>query len=183
VFISFFALFWSRHTHSSNHWVFNLFLPLQCAGFLLVFYTASIHSMVRRVNKRLLIVFPLATLACWLPGTPLNTINIPAVLCFDFLLLLAVCMAFVDLMLRTDDFHFIRQPMFWLASGLFFYSVENIIMDSTFEYTKKMVLFALYKFVAFSGDYLLDAGIIGCFICIYLERRTNKRDTDLRQSY
>ena len=69
--------------------------------------------------------------------------------------------------------------MFWLASGLFFYSVESIIGFATWEFSKKMILFTLYTIIAFSGDYLLDVGIIGCFICIYLERRMKKPETDL----
>lgn len=120
VFVSFFAHFWSQHTHSSNHWIFNLFLPLQCVGFLFVFYSASGHMLVRRISKWLLAAFPVVTAMCWLRGAPLETINLWAIVSFDFLILVSVCLAFVDLLLRTGDIHFIRQPMFWLASGLFF---------------------------------------------------------------
>jgi hypothetical protein len=130
----------------------------------------------------LLAAFPVVTAICWLRGAPLESINLWAGVGFDFLLLLSVCMAFVDLLLRTDNMHFIRQPLFWLASGLFFYSVESIIGNSTWEYSKKMILFGLYKFIYFSGDYLMDVGIIGCFICIYLEGRRKTPEVDLRES-
>lgn len=179
VFVSFFAHFWSQHTHSSNHWIFNLFLPLQCVGFLLVFQSAGIHPLVRRINKFLLAAFPLVTAICWLRGAPLESINLWAIVSFDFLILVSVCLAFVDMLQRWDNIHFIRQPMFWLASGLFFYSVESIIGFATWEYSKKMILFTLYTIIVFSGDYLLDAGIIGCFICIYLERQVKKSAGDL----
>ena len=171
VFVSFFGHFWSQQTHSSNHWIYNLFLPVQCVGFLLVFYSAADHPLVRRVSKWLLAAFPLVTAMCWLRGAPLETINLWAIVSFDFLILVSVCLTFVDLLLRTGDIHFLRQPMFWLASGLFFNSVESIVEFSTWEYSKKMILFALYTILVFSGDYLLDVGITGCFICIYLERR------------
>jgi len=162
---------WPYYTHSSNHWIYNLFLPLQCAGLLLVFCGVSIHRVVRRFNKWLLAALPLVTVICWSRGTPLDMVNIWAVVCLNFLLLLSVCLAFVDQMLRMDDTHFIRQPIFWLASGLFFYSVTSIIEFATWEYIKKMLLFGLYTFIAFAGEYLQAVGIIGCFICIYLERR------------
>jgi len=179
VFASFFAHFWQACTHSSNHWIFNLFLPLQCVGFLLVFYSACTYPSVRRISKWLLAAFPLVTAISWLRGAPFEIINMWATVGFDFLLLISVCLTFVDLLLEMDNMHFIRQPMFWLASGLFFYSVESIIGSISWEYSKKMILFGLYTFIAFSGDYLLDAGIIGCFICIYLERRVLKKPRDL----
>lgn len=177
VIVSYFTFLWPYYTHSSNHWIYNLFLPLQCAGFLLVFYGASIHRMVRKMNKWLLAALPLMTLICWSKGGPLDMINTRAVVCFDFLLLLSVCLAFVDQLLQMDDTHFIRQPIFWLALGLFFYSVESIIEFATWEFIKKMLLMGLYRFIGFSGEYLLGLGIIGCFICIYLkEAREKNRD-------
>jgi len=174
VVVSCFTFLWPYYTHSSNHWIYNLFLPLQCAGFLLVFYGASMHRMVRRVNKWLLAALPLVTVICWSGGAPLDMMNTWAVVCFDFLLLVSACLAFVDQMLRIDDAHFVRQPIFWLASGLFFYSVGSIIEFATWEYIKKMLLIGLYRFIAFSGENLLDAGIIGCFVCIYFESRAKK---------
>lgn len=174
VLVSFFVYLWQHYTHTSNHWITNLFSPLLCVGSLLVFYSASIDPRVRRGNKWLLIVFPLLTAASWLRGAPLVIINTWALVCFDFLVLLSVCLTFVDLLVRTDNMHFIRQPMFWLASGLFFYSVETIVGYAFWEYSKKMILFGLYMFIFFSGDYLQDAGIIGCFVCIYLERHAKK---------
>lgn len=180
VFVLFFAYLWQHYTYKSNHWVFNLYLPLECAGFLLVFYSASIHRKVRRGNKWLLIASPLVTAICWSGGASLFSVNTWALVSFDFLVLLSVCLAFVDQLLRMDHSHFIRQPMFWLASGLFFYSVETIVAYASWEYTKKMILFGLYVFITFSGDYLLDAGIIGCFVCIYLESHAKKPITEPR---
>lgn len=175
VVVSFTAYFWTHYTHSSNHWLFNLFLPLQCAGFLWVFYKCSLHPKVARVNKWLLILLPVVGALCWARGgASLEDINIFALVGFDFLVLLSVCMAFVDLLLRTDSVHFVRQPMFWLASGLFFYSIECIIGYSVYEYSKKMILFWMYKLILFSADYLTDMGVVGCFICIYLERSVKK---------
>jgi len=181
VLVEFSASLWSYFTRTSNHWLYNLFLPLQCVGFLLVFYKCSFHPAIARINRWLLAAFPVVTAVCWLTGAPLNSLNLWAIVGFDFLVLVSACLAFVDQLLRMDNSHFIRQPIFWLASGLFFYSVQSIIGYATWEYFKKMIYFRLYTFIFFSGEYLLDVGIIGCWVCIYLERVSKKPETDLRQ--
>jgi hypothetical protein len=172
VLVSFFSFFWSPVTHTSNHWVSNLFLPIQCAGFLLVFYKAAVHPRVVRTVGWLLAALPLLILLCWIRGASLYSINIWAWIGYDFLLLLAACLTFVDLLLRTDNTFFLRQPLFWLASGIFFYSVETIIVGASWEYTMKMIMYTFFKIIYYSSDYLMDVGIIGCFICLYLERKT-----------
>ena len=181
VFNSYASFIWSTTTHTSNHWMLNLFFPLQCAGLLLVFYKSSIHPVVIRIDGWLLAVLPVVIGVSWARGAPLDIINIGATVACDFLLLLVACAALIDQLLRTDDVRFTRQPLFWLASGLFFYSVGFIIFFTTFEYSKKMIMWGLFKSIYFFSGYLLNVGIIGCFICLYLKKISKEPETDLRQ--
>ena len=63
--MSFVTILYSTTTHSSNHWIYNLFLPAFYEGLLLVFYKASALAGVKRFNGWLLVILPVIAFLCW----------------------------------------------------------------------------------------------------------------------
>jgi len=164
------SMLWSSFTVTSNHWIYNVYFPLQCAGLLFIFYTCAVHPKTRKFNVWLLGAMPVLFCVFWWKGS-FYELNLMATVAFDFLLLLSACAAFVDQLLQQGDAHFLRQPLFWLSMAIFFYSVGSIINYATWEYSKKMILENLFDTVFLSAEYIFNIGIAGCFICLYLQRK------------
>jgi len=163
------SMIWLVTTATSNHWMYNLYYPLQCAGLLFIFYKCSIHPMVKRFNAWLLGVMPVVLCVFWWKGS-FYELNLLAAVAFAFLLLLASCGAFVDQLLEHGNTHFFRQPLFWLSAAIMSYSVGSIIYCATWEYSKKMIMYFSIAAIFLSAEYLINIGMIACFICLRLQR-------------
>jgi glucan phosphoethanolaminetransferase (alkaline phosphatase superfamily) len=49
---------WYYVLQHHNDWIYNLFLPLECGCLLYVFYRASLHPVIKRLNAVLLMLLP-----------------------------------------------------------------------------------------------------------------------------
>ena len=163
------SMAWAVLTATSNHWIYNLYFPLQCAGLLFIFYKCSVHPKVRRFDVWLMTAMPVVLCVFWWNWS-FYELNLMATVAFAFLLLLSACAAFIDQLLGQGNTHFLRQPLFWLSSAILFYSVGSIIYYATWEYSKKMILYYPSAAVFLSTEYIFNIGVIACFICLYMQK-------------
>ena len=163
------SMIWTILTVTSNHWIYNLYFPLQCAGLLFIFYKCAVHPRVRRFNGWLLTAMPVVLCVFWWKGS-FYELNLMVTVAFAFLLLLAACAAFVDQLLGQGNASLLRQPLFWLSSAILFYSVGSIIFYATWEFSKKMILYIPFYTVYLSAEYIFNIGVIACFICLWINR-------------
>ena len=167
-FIETLSLLWSSAAHRSNHWIYNLYLPLNCLGFLYFFYRASIHSGIRRINGWLLAAVPPGIVIAFTLRPGLSFLNTYAAIFYCFLLLLSCIGACVDLMLDKRYIRLGREPLFWLACGLLLDMAGSIVEYAFFSFGEKMILFTLFTVLTFSTNICLYLGTAGCFICLRL---------------
>ena len=168
--VSILGSFYSIWYHRSNHWLYNLFIPVEGISYLYVFYKAAIHRTVRRIDGwLLLLVMPLIVLS-YILSHSFFFLNTYAGMSCSFLPLLAACGTFIDLLADKRELRLFRQPMFWMAAGVLLYSISNIIFYIIWEYVKKMNYYNFFSIVYFLGTALLNLGMIGCFICIYRQQ-------------
>lgn len=162
------AMLWSGAAHRSNHWIYNLYLPLNCCGFLYFFYWASIHSRIRRINAWLLAAVPAGTVIAFSLRPGLSFLNTYAAIFYCFLLLLSCIGACMDLLLDKRYLRLGREPLFWFACGLLLDCAGSIVEYAFFSYGEKMILFTLFTVLTFSTNIFLYIGTTGCFICLRL---------------
>jgi hypothetical protein len=163
------SMIWLITTATSNHWMYNLYLPLQCAGLLFIFYKCAVHPRVRRFNAWLLGMLPVVLCIFWWKWS-FYELNLMASVALAFLLLLSACAAFVDQLLGQGNAHFLRQPLFWLSSAILLYSIGSIIYYASWEYSKKMIMYYTIAAVFLSAEYFINIGVIACFICLRINR-------------
>lgn len=166
---------WSSMLFKSNHWIANAAAPVECALILYIFYKASTHRIIKRINIGLIIaIIPLLLIGYTLRPLFFYLNTTVATGCFFFILLSACC-AYVDMLLDKRDFRLSRQPMFWLAGGMLLYSISNILCLVGFEFEKKMVLYGFFYYDYYLGLSIIALGIILCFISVYLQEARDKK--------
>jgi len=159
---------WSTLTQSSNHWLFNIFIPLECGSYLYLFYKTAAHPVIRRLNGWLMaMVLPLVAVS-FLLVPELTIINQVMGIGCAFFLMISSCSVCIDLLLSEDEVSFFRHPLFWLAGGILFYSISNAIYFVTWEITKKMILFRFVLVEYMVAGILLNCCLMGSFFCVYL---------------
>lgn len=159
----------------SNHWMANLFGPVESALILYIFYKASVHRMIKRINSGLMMaIVPLLLIGYTLK--PLFFIlNITVAIGSFFLILLSACCAYVDLLVDKRDLRLSHHPMFWLAGGMLLYGISNILCFMGFEFEKKMILYRFFYYDYYAGLSVIHVGIILCFISVYLQEARDKK--------
>lgn len=169
------------YTQTSNHWMYNLYWPVQTAGLLSIFYACAIHRKIKRFHGWLLVVLPVSLLACWWKDSDLYYLNIPAALGGDFLLLLAACGGIADELLGHEHIPVLRQPMFWLAFGVLVYCIGVIIFYAAWGFIKGDVGSGFFTTLYFTGAYMFNIGAVGCFICLYIQGPSVKENVAVQK--
>ena len=161
---------WSSILHQSNHWIYNLYNPVECLGLLYIFYKTAVYPLIKRLDLLLLIALPLLVImAYWLSPVFYSLNSIQNIGCM-FLLLLSSCGALVDLLLDKSSLPLFQRPVFWLAAGMLLYAICMILYFLTWEYSKKMILYRLFYMIYFGGGCFFNLGIIGCVIFVHRQR-------------
>ncbi|HEX9510713.1 MAG TPA: hypothetical protein VF939_09525 [Puia sp.] len=161
------SMLWSSLMRQSNHWIYNLYNPVECIFLLYIFYRAAMHGVIKRLNLILLATVLPLILAGYVLSPNFFSLNIIGSAGCFLLLLLSSCGAYVDLLLDKGDLPLFRHPLFWLAGGVLMYGICMVLYYITWEYSKKMILYRFFFIDYFGGLCLLNLGIIGCFVFVY----------------
>ncbi|HWK02014.1 MAG TPA: hypothetical protein VNS58_00185 [Puia sp.] len=153
-----------------NLWLYNFFTPVECGFIIYIYYRASVHPAIKRLNVLLLGLLPVSIgMAYWLHPV-FNRFNEMAGLVYLFFELLAACSFLIDALLNKSDTPPGRQPLFWMACGVLIYSCIFTVISAVEDHKLK-IPYSLYMLYSFVGNTSLYAGFIACFICLHRARR------------
>lgn len=157
---------WNQYQYN-NHWIYNLFIPLQHFVFLFFIKSAIVDL---RVKPTLLFFIFLAIIV--VPVTYffhrnffiLNNYTATAMV---FLLFLSSAAYYVDSMLNNIPIVIYKQPPFWIVSGLFFFCVIFIVRFSLWKFIVQIPEYKkILGYTNIVANTFLYGGLIGCFICL-----------------
>jgi len=161
---------WVDH-QINNNWLYNLFLPLQAICFLFFFFKETVTRKIRNLQLVLLLAV--------LPGTALSYVfhrnfsflNSYASSFYLFLMLVACCLYFLDVFTNDVNLPRLRQPAFWVACALLFFTLAYILVLALWNTIRTMADYRLVlDFVRISSNTILYGGLIAYFVCKRRER-------------
>jgi|GEM_PF-3134839 len=122
------AVWFVRTFHVKNHWIYNLFTPVQFLLYAWLFYRASDGKMQKVVIKYTawtLIGFFLFNILVWQGYTLFNSYTFMLSGLFITFFTLSWLVALYN---GPHVRQFNQQPMFWVCIGILFYFPPNIIV-------------------------------------------------------
>lgn len=122
------------HYYHINHWVYNIWAPIECAVILLVFYKGTVHPVTREVCGWLLVLLPLGTVVFYLPHFNFLTLNTHEMVFTLFCELISGCVFLVDGLLWGEELSIFRRPLSWMAFGTILYTCVFILTHALWEY-------------------------------------------------
>lgn len=136
----------------SNHWLANIISTIE-----IVFYSLLYYHFVNSPKSQKII---LVTLAAYILLTFLNVIFLQGYNHFhtityrvgSAMLIVFICIYFRQLM-NTEEVVLIREPMFWISTGLFFFLLGFIFYLSAFDFIAYQTIkkhASLYKAIRYS---------------------------------
>lgn len=117
-----------------NHWLYNLFLPVQYLLFTILFFLVFKSKKVRAIIiscSILLLSFSISNIL-FIQG--FQIFNTYTLLVSGFLILCWVFLYFRNLLQSKEQIYLLREPMFWISSGLLIFYLGNVFVAGTIDY-------------------------------------------------
>ena len=117
-----------------NHWWYNLFLPMEYLLFAGLYYfdfTSRGKQHIVLYGSAALVLFSVVNML-WLQG--FEYFNTYTIMASGTLILIWIFMYFQELLQREEPTPLLRQPMFWISSGLLIFYLGNIFVAGTINY-------------------------------------------------
>jgi hypothetical protein len=117
-----------------NHWLYNLYLPVEFLLFTALYYFAFTTPRIKRIvltGSVLLVLF-----AVWnmIAGQGFYSFNTYTVLVSGLLILTWIFFYFRELLRRSEYVTLTREPMFWISSGMLVFYLGNVFVAGTINY-------------------------------------------------
>lgn len=156
--------YYSMITRKPNHWMFNIYIPMEAVLIIFIFYLAARVRIIRRLDLILLSVIPILLPIAFIILPDLYTMNVIMAAGVCVLIMIAACAACIGILLEREDQAVFYSPLFWWATGLLGYALCNCIYYITFFLARKMILFDFIAVIYLFGQFALSLGAAGCFI-------------------
>lgn len=117
-----------------NHWLYNLYLPIEYFLFSAVYYVTFCLKKTRRIIvicSWLLLVFVIINITSLQKIKEFNTYTL---LISGTLILTWVFLYFKQLLQKKEYINLLREPMFWISTGLLFFYAGNVFVAGTLNY-------------------------------------------------
>lgn len=146
---------------TSNHFIFNLYLPIQFIFFFAIFFKSFQSKQLKKLTVALSIAFLIFAILSFLSVFKKDgfyVFNSTVYLIGSLLTILLCLLFFVSLFKSEGIINYFQIPMFWIATGLLFYFVGNSVYLGVIDYIIAHNLDkegAIYRFITFTLSLLL----------------------------
>jgi hypothetical protein len=149
-----------------NNWLYNIFSPIEC--FIILYFFSRI-ILKRRLKELIFYSIPImvvATCITYMVQPNFMVYNSYARTIYLVLWIIASGFFFIDVMINDNRMSLVKQPGFWLATGILFFSVIFIVLISMYKIFKILpnykIIINYFNIVA---NTFLYVGFIGAFLC------------------
>ena len=133
---------YSFYFKKSNHFIFNIYLPFQFLFYFGIFYKTFQSKKLKLIIILVSIGFSIYTFSDFFDIIHFYTFNSLANTLGSILIIFFCLIYFVSLFKSEGIINYFKIPMFWIATGLLFFFVGNIIYLSFIDY---IIMFNLDK--------------------------------------
>lgn len=159
-------LIWTK-LKQNNNWLYNLYLPVQCFCILYFFYKVSEYKLVQKINLALIITMFAGTIISYFIHRSFFFLNSYASELYLILMLVAAGLFYIDSIVNDVEIRLVKQPPFWLSTGLLFFCIIYILIFAFWNLIKQVPYYRVILFYSnIVANTFLYGGIIICFLCM-----------------
>ena len=145
---------------------YNVWIFLEPATMIYILFREATHPAVKRLCRVLLMLLPISGILCHLLSyDPTTGINEYANLVYLFFCLIAACSVLMGILLDTSDQLLFTRPVFWLATGILFYSCIFIVIHAIGAFYFYLVI-KCYIYFSTAANAFQYGGFIACYFAL-----------------
>jgi hypothetical protein len=156
-------------TKKSNYFFYNTFLPVQYGVFQYTLYRLISDSVLKRMQVYLAVAAVAGTAITYaLMEKGFGAFNSQASTLYLVLLIIGAGCFYIDAMKNDIALPLTKQPGFWIATGLLFFSVILVMRFIFWDFVQTIPGYTtILRVTNILANTLLYGGFIGTFICLY----------------
>jgi hypothetical protein len=159
-------LLWENYKYSC-HWLYNLFLPFQCFVILFVHFKMLLYPKTRKAVFYLLCMLGVGTVFSYFFHQSFTIFNHYASTFQVVLMLIASGLFYLDISLNDNNTRLVNQPLFWLSTGILFFSSIFVIKLAIWDYIYTLPDFRVISNVTnIVGNTFFYGSLIIYFVCL-----------------
>lgn len=159
---------YSQYLKKSNHFIINIYLPVSFVFYFLLF---RINLKTKKLKTFINIIILIYLLFCLLDIVFIEGLyffNIYSFCLGSILIVLCCLLYFTHLFTENMLINYFRLPMFWIATGLMFFYVGNLVQISLLRYIITNNLDPgghIYQVIMVTLNLVLYGAFIAGFLC------------------
>lgn len=122
---------------ASNSWLYNISIPVEYIFYTFIFYKHYEFAPFKKIAALLLLIIPIGSLINIIAIQGFYNFNTNILLAGCCIMILLCCLFFIDLFKRETEFVLLKEPMFWITTGLLFFNLGEISYNLFFDYIIK----------------------------------------------
>lgn len=126
--------YYSRELHKSNAWLYNISVPFEYLFYGFLFFIHYRSSRFKIVAKCFLLLFPVFAVINFLFIQDTARFNTNFLKVGSFFMILFSCLYFVELLKVEKVIVPLKEPFFWIASGLLLFNAGEFGYNVFFEF-------------------------------------------------
>lgn len=160
------AALYSGYFKQSNHFIANIYLPISFTCYFLLFYKALETKKIKTIVFGCFIIYLLFVFYDIFFINGFYYFNSYSYSVGSILILLC-CLLYLMWLFSSDSLiNYFRIPMFWIATGLLFYFVGNLVQMSLFRYILSLDPGGtIYSVISVTLNVLLYGAVTIAFLC------------------
>jgi len=123
--------------HQPNAWLYNISVPIEFLFYGLIFYLHYNRNSFIQLTKFFLILFAIFALCNILFIQGFQKFNTNILKVGNFSMIILGCLYFTELLSRNERVNFLREPMFWLATGILLFNTGEFFYSLFSDYLIK----------------------------------------------
>jgi hypothetical protein len=152
--------------YRDNAWLYNIFSPIECLVVLYFMFGALVKRKLKQVLFYSIPLMVVATILTYSIQPDFRVYNHYARTIYLVLWIIACGFFFIDVMINDNRMSLLKQPGFWVATGILFFSVIFIVRISIY---KMITILPSYKIIIYYFNIVattfMYVGFAGAFIC------------------
>jgi len=126
--------YYSREIHQSNAWLYNLSVPIEYLFYSFLFYQYFISKKFKTLAAAFLVLFPAFAIINYLFIQDSARFNTNFLKVGSLFMFLFAALYFVDFLRIDKVLTPLKQPFFWIASGILLFNAGEFVYNVFFEF-------------------------------------------------
>lgn len=118
----------------NNSLIYNISIPIEYFFYTYLFSVYYKNSWFKKISKRVLVFIPILSLINMLFLQGFTALNTNILKIGSLLMIIQSCIFFIDIFETEEEVYLLKEPMFWITTGLLFFNLGELSYNLFFQY-------------------------------------------------